>query len=1135
MGKLSASAGVAAARLHPGHAACARDLKERLGCGNAGAVRRDSVRVPWGVIGMLPPRTFGQNVRSSPSYRLVWSVKPMPRQPARGGRRYPSLVVLACLLVLTPLLLGDLGRPAAVGAASNLPPGFSEEKVTTAMAYQATVFAFVPDGRILIAEKPGIIRVYKGGAIVPTPFLDITGRVNQYVDRGLLGLAIDPDFASGKPYIYVAYTYDPVPDLARRNNDGRKTAHVSRFTVSGDAADPASERILLGTVTPPSGSCNDAPINTDCLPSDGLSHTIGSIKFASDGSLFLSIGESGDFTQVNNDALRAQNIDSLAGKVLRVNADGTGRSGNPFWNGDATASRSKVWAYGLRNPFRFNLRPGTDIPYLGDVGWGLAEEINVILPGRNYGWPCYEGADQQPNYAAVGPCQQLYSRGVGAVHQPLVTWGHPDGTGSAVGGTFYTGTNYPAQYQGLYFYGDYSQGFIRTLGVDGNQNLIPNSIADFATNVAGPVDIEMGPDGDLYYLSIVTGDLYRIIYGAAATPKPQTTGYLSDMQPISSSNGLGPVELDRSNGGQAQGDGGALRVQGIEYAKGLGMYAPAQVTYALGSGCDVFTAQVGIDDRLIQNGGSVDFQVWSGNDLLYDSDTVYYTEQPHLVRVNVSGRSELRLVATTAGDDQYGDYADWLNARCDPKGAPVVTIDAPTARTYRVGDTVAYSGSAVDPAGGPAPTLAWQLITRHCPGGPCHAHPATLPGGSGTFVVNDHDDFTHLELLLTATGSTGVATTQTVAMYPQQALLTADTAPGGLNLVYGSQSAAPTVVQQIDIGGTRSLSAPTPQTLDGVTYAFTGWSDGNPNAQRTVTMTEGGQNLSALYAPVAASGTMPLTIGTAGPGAGDVLRGNARGAGTFPYPTGSGIAVRPAPAAGNIFVGWTVDGRAVGSASPLSVTMSAPHTLVANFAPRQVFADATPDRTGATEAIAQLAVRGVIKGCDPAVGLFCPTDPTLRAQMAVLIVRAMGWGAEHPANPFSDRAGVDDELWQATAIMAAHKVANGYGDGTFGTTGPVLNAQVISFITRAMVNQGYWQTRPDDPLVYANVPASSGHRQDLVTYAYYAGSVRGTAGTAARFDGWDAPASRAWFAYTFWQALGSYFGVDRPGVGGYVP
>ena len=208
----------------------------------------------------------------------------------------------------------------------------------------------------------------------------------------------------------------------------------------------------------------------------------------------------------------------------------------------------------------------------------------------------------------------------------------------------------------------------------------------------------------------------------------------------------------------------------------------------------------------------------------------------------------------------------------------------------------------------------------------------------------------------------------------------------------------------------------------------------------------------------------------------------------------------------------------------MTLTLTADTTVTATFALRPSFGDATPRDTGAIEAIAQLAARGIIKGCDPGANLFCPTDPTLRAQMAALIVRAMGWGDENPANPFNDRDGVDDELWRSIAILADHGVAKGYGDGTYGTTGPVLNAQVISFITRAMVDQGYWTPQADAPLIYPDVPISSGHRQDLVTYAHYAGTIRGTDGVTEDFAGWDQPATRAWFAFALWQALDSHFG-----------
>ena len=296
-----------------------------------------------------------------------------------------------------------------------------------------------------------------------TPLLDIRERVNQYGDRGLLGLAVDPDFAAGAPYIYLAYTYEHIRDDNPSNDNARKTARISRFTVTGDVADPNSEKIILGNVTPVSGTCNDDPL-ADCVPSDSPFHSVGNIKFAPDGSLFVTVGDSGD-NRVNDNTLRAQNLDSLAGKVLRVNKDGTGWSGNPFYTNPA-ANRSKVWAYGVRNAFRFNLRPGTDLPYLGDVGWSAWEEINVAQRGANLGWPCYEGNAQQPGYAVKPSCVALYDQGPEAVQHPLVQWPH-DGQGASVtGGAFYTGTSYPEGYRGAYFYGDYARGFLRSLRVD---------------------------------------------------------------------------------------------------------------------------------------------------------------------------------------------------------------------------------------------------------------------------------------------------------------------------------------------------------------------------------------------------------------------------------------------------------------------------------------------------------------------------------------------------------------------------------------------------------------------------------------------------------------------------------------------
>ncbi len=308
----------------------------------------------------------------------------------------------------------------------------------------------------------------------------------------------------------------------------------------------------------------------------------------------------------------------------------------------------------------------------------------------------------------------------------------------------------------------------------------------------------------------------------------------------------------------------------------------------------------------------------------------------------------------------------------------------------------------------------------------------------------------------------------------------------------------------------------------------------------TVTASQAGATNYSAAAPVGRSFTVapappspsssPVTVALAliVVGGGTVGASPAAGAGGT-YPVGTTVTLTPQPPVGGTLLGWTVDGVFQGWARPLTLTLGASRTVVATFAPLKGFGDATPAQTGATVAIGELAARGVIKGCDQAATppLFCPTDPTLRAQMAVLIVRALGWGGEDPTNLFPDRNGVDDELWRSVAILAAHGVAKGYSDGTYGTTAPVLNAQVISFITRAMVDAGYWRFQPDSASIYPNVAANSGHRVDLATYVHYVGPVRGTGAITDDFGGWDQPSSRAYFAFALWQALDGYFGVSR--------
>ena len=476
---------------------------------------------------------------------------------------------------------------ASVQPRLSMPAGFSIQRIASGLT-NPTGMTFLPDGRILIALKSGIVRVYKpGSGLLATPFIDIRRSVNDFWDHGLLGIAADPNFATNH-FVYLLYTYEN----DSTSYSGPKTARLSRVTASGDTASPALTTILGKLVGP---GCDSFPAGSDCLPSENSSHSIGNVKFAPDGTMYVTVGDGASFNVVDPLALRSQDLNSLAGKLLHITTSGVGVSTNPFWNGNANANRSKVWSYGHRNSFRFNLRPATGAIYLGDVGWDTWEKVELGLKGANQGWPCYEGGLQQPGYASFAQCQALYA--TNNVNPPLFAWGHTDRQGqtisaAAIGGTFYTGSSFPAQYQGAYFFGDYGQSLIRYLAVDNSDRPVGTPV-DFALNADGPVDLEMGPDGNLYYLAINTGELRMIRFGAAIIPPPGPgTTYISDLTWTSADNGWGPVEKDMSNGEQAAGDGGPITIGGVVHPKGLGAHAASDIHYNIGNACSAFNAVV---------------------------------------------------------------------------------------------------------------------------------------------------------------------------------------------------------------------------------------------------------------------------------------------------------------------------------------------------------------------------------------------------------------------------------------------------------------------------------------------------------------------------------------------------------------
>lgn len=340
-------------------------------------------------------------------------------------------------------------------AAATLPSGFVETTFAGGLS-APTAMDFAPDGRLFVCLQTGNLRVIKNGALLPTPFLSLT--VDSSGERGLLGVAFDPNF-SVNHFVYVYYT---VPGSTAHNR-------VSRFTATGDVATAGSEVVLL---------------DLDNL-STASNHNGGAIHFGPDGKLYIAVGE-------NANGSNSQTLTNLLGKVLRIDADGTIPTDNPFFN--TAGARKEIWAMGLRNPFTFAFQPGTTRMFINDVGQNTWEEINDGIAGSNYGWPTTEGFTSDPSFRS-----------------PLFEYGHgsTSTTGCAItGGTFYNPATaqFPGSYLGKYFFADLCTGWIRLF------DPANSTAADFASGIATPVDLKVTADGSLYYLSIGSSAVFKVQY-----------------------------------------------------------------------------------------------------------------------------------------------------------------------------------------------------------------------------------------------------------------------------------------------------------------------------------------------------------------------------------------------------------------------------------------------------------------------------------------------------------------------------------------------------------------------------------------------------------------------------------------------
>jgi glucose/arabinose dehydrogenase len=756
---------------------------------------------------------------------------------ANGRGETPRLlgVWIALLAAILAAAVLVLLAPGSANAVSTLPSGFQEEQVFSGLTNPMNV-EFSQDGRVFVAEKSGLIKVFDGlSDTTPTTFADLRTKVHNFWDRGILGMVLDPNYPTN-PYVYVLYTHDAaIGGTAPRwgtpgaTSDGCPTppgALADGCVVSGRLsrlqADPAtntmtgSEQVLI------EDWCQQYP-----------SHSVGSLVFGSDGALYVSGGDGASFnfadygqdgdplnpcgdppvgvggTQTaptaEGGALRSQDLRtsgdpvSLDGAILRVDpATGAALTDNPLYSSNSDPNAQRIIAYGLRNPFRQTLvaKPGTDEIWVGDVGWNDWEEINRIADPtptdstvENFGWPCYEGQGRQSGYdsANLNICENLYGQ-PNADAKPYFTYHHNNkvvsgegcttGSSSISGLAFYKGGPYPDEYDDALFFADYARNCIWVMQKGTNGLPSPGQLKTFVDGAAGPVDLEIGPNGDLFYADFNGGTIRRIKYAAANQP------------PVASA--------------EANPTSGAV---------------PLTVS---------FDGRGSIDPE----GGTLTYEWDLDGDGAFDDSSA--SQPTHTYETAGAYKVWLRVTDGQGASDTL-DEPLTISAG---NTAPTATIDSPSpTTTWKVGDTISFSGSATDPQEGAlaASKLTWSLIMHHCPSN-CHEHVVQDFAGvaSGSFVAPDHEYPSHLELRLTATDSGGLSDTRSVRLDPQTVVLNFRTNPGGLKLVVGSSEATTAFSRTVIVGSTNSVSAPSPQQKGKKVYKFVSWSDGGAQTHNIV-------------------------------------------------------------------------------------------------------------------------------------------------------------------------------------------------------------------------------------------------------------------------------------------------------------
>lgn len=688
-------------------------------------------------------------------------------------------------LLLFSLLGWSLAKPQAA-----LPANFTDSLVTNVGS--PTALAFTPDGRMLVTTQGGSLNIYQGSALLGTA-LNLSSVLCSGFERGLLGVAVDPNFATNQ-YIYLYYTFKKFGSCPA-NTASSPVNRVSRFTLPANNVISSTTEVVL----------------VDNMPSPNGNHNAGDLHFGADGYLYISVGDGGcDYNPAesgecggNNDAARDQHV--LIGKILRITPAGDIPATNPFQGSDSARCNvtgrtdpgkkcQETFAWGLRNPFRFAFKPGTNLFYINDVGQGAWEEIDQGVSGADYGWNVREG------HCVNGSTSNCGSPPVGMTN-PIYDYGRGAGCNSITGAAFVPIGIWPAPYDGAYLFADYGCGKIF--------RLVPNgptfTAVDFATGLGNSSAVAMtfGPHNNtqaLYYTTYAGGGQIRRI---AYTPANSLPTAVASASPVS---GPLPLNVTLNATGSSDPDNDPLSFD-WDFGDGLTTTVTSLTTTHTYNSAGIFTATLVVRDN----------------------------------RGGVSAPATVRL---------FPGNAPPTPAISSP------TVSAQFAVGQNV--ILQGQASDVEDGSLPDAALTWRVILHHVDitsPGTTHTHPYFGPtiGNNLSFTAPAPEDLnaaelSYLEVQLTAVDSWGLTQTITQSLQPRRVNVTFNTIPASLKLlVNGTTFDTPKTIVSWD-SYALIVSAPTQLDSVGDGWVFSSWSDGGV-LEHTITTPASSVTYTATFAP----------------------------------------------------------------------------------------------------------------------------------------------------------------------------------------------------------------------------------------------------------------------------------------------